>query len=174
MGERTFRIPVGDRDIEKKIAILLCTAEQENVDLPHDVAVYLAHNVRPNPGALKDVLLRLIAFSSVMGTNITLSFAKTILERFIAWQERAATVDPFQKMAFAPLEAKEAGRTRPAPTVTDLGFVLCLPKMREKQQMSRVRKQLEVNIRERERDLLARLDVYERTLERLVKTRKRG
>ena len=56
----------------------------------------------------------------------------------------------------------------------DRSFVFCLLKTREGRKISRVRQELEVNMREREREQLARRDAYERELERRAKKRKRG
>ena len=174
MGEKSFRIPVRDPDIEKQIAILRNRAEKEKVLLLEDVAVYIAQNVRSNAGALEAALIRLIAHSSLIGTDITLNYAKAVLKRFIGRQARTATVDPFQKMALGQRNTKEAEMTRPAPTTADRRFNVCLPKTREGEEMSLVIQVLEVNIRERERDQLACRDAYERALERRAKTRKRG
>ncbi len=69
---------------------------------------------------------------------------------------------------------KEANVTRQAPTAADRSFVFCLLKTREGRAISRVSQELEVNMREREREQLARRDAYERELERPAKKRKRG
>jgi chromosomal replication initiation ATPase DnaA len=52
--------------------------------------------------------------------------------------------------------------------------VFCLLKNRDERKTSRVRHELEVNMRESEREQLARRDAYERALERRAKRRKQG
>jgi hypothetical protein len=52
--------------------------------------------------------------------------------------------------------------------------VFCLLKTRDERKTSRVRHELEVNMRESEREQLARRDAYERALERRAKGRKQG
>jgi hypothetical protein len=63
---------------------------------------------------------------------------------------------------------------RSNPTAADRRFVFCLLKTREERKTSRVRHELEVNMRESEREQLARRDAYERALERRAKRRKQG
>ena len=173
MAEESFRNPIRTPDLETKVAILRKRAEQEKVKLPEDVALYIAQNVRSDASALEGALFRLIAHSSLISTDITLNYAKLVLKNFID-QPRKATVDPFQKMSLGQRGTKEANITRPAPTTADPSFVFCLLKTRERGKISRVRHELEVNIREREREQLARRDAYERELEIRAKKRKRG
>jgi hypothetical protein len=63
---------------------------------------------------------------------------------------------------------------RSNPTPTDRDFVFLLLKTRAERNTSRVRHELEVNMRESEREQLARRDAYERALERRAKRRKQG
>jgi chromosomal replication initiation ATPase DnaA len=161
-------------DLETKVAILRKRAEHEKVMLPEDVALYIAQNVPSNASALEGALVRLIAHSSLIGTDITINHTKQVLENFIDLQARKATVDPFQKMSLGQRGTKEANITRQAPTAADRSFVFCLLKTREGRKISRVRQEFEVNMREREREQVARRDPYERELERRAKKRKRG
>jgi hypothetical protein len=63
---------------------------------------------------------------------------------------------------------------RSNPTAADRRFVFCLLKTRDERKTSRVRHELEVNMRESEREQLARRDAYERALERRAKRRNQG
>ena len=161
-------------NLETRIAILLRRAEQEKVILPMDVAYYIAKNVRSNASALEGALNRLIAHSSLIGTDITLNYTKQVLRNFIDLQARNATVDPFQKMSLRQGGTKEVNTPRQNPTAADRSFVFCLLKTRDARKISRVRQELELNMREREREQLARRDAYERDLERRAKKRTRG
>jgi len=67
-------------------------------------------------------------------------------------------------------QARITARYGPA----DRSFVFCLLKTREGRAISRVRQEFEVNMRECEREQLARRDAYERELERRAKKQKRG
>ncbi|MGA9355681.1 MAG: DnaA/Hda family protein [Terriglobales bacterium] len=158
--------------LETKVAILHKKAEQKKVRLSKDVALYIAENISSDARALEDALACLVAHSSRSGADLTLNYAKDVLNTFIGRQPPTATVDPFQRI-FGQGATKQAERTRPAPATPDLRFVLCLLKSHEGEQRTRVKQELEVNVREREREQLTRLDAYERALERLAKTRKR-
>jgi hypothetical protein len=63
---------------------------------------------------------------------------------------------------------------RSNPTAVDRRFVFCLLKTRDERKTSRVRHELEVNMRESEREQLAHRDAYERALERRAKRREQG
>ena len=174
MGAESFHNPIRTPDLATRIAILRKRAEREKVLLPEDVALYIAQNVRSNASALEDALIRLVAHSSLTGTDITLNYTRRVLENFIDPQARQATVNPFQGMFHGRRGTTEANSRRQDPAATDHSFVFCLLKTGEERKISRVRQELEVNMRERERDQLARLDAYERELERRAKKRKRG
>lgn len=98
----------------------------------------------------------------------------TVLANFIATEARKLDVDPPQKRLSLPLGTKEA-RIRPQdPTAADRDFFICLLGTRGDRRTSRVRLELQVNMRESERERLARRDAYEREMERRAKKRKRA
>jgi hypothetical protein len=136
------------------------------------VALYIAKNVSSNTIALETALLRLRTHSWATGTEITLAYAQQVLKGFIAAQARKVTVDNFQELPSQRSGTKEAKILRPQPFAADHDFVLCLLKTREGRKAIRVRNELEVNMRESERERLARRDGYERELERRAKRRK--
>jgi hypothetical protein len=156
-------------DLEKRVAILRKKAEQVRLMLPTDVALYIAQNVRSNASALETALIRLMAHSSVTATEITLKYTRQVLANFIAAEARKVTVDPLRKVPSQPFGTKEA-EIRCHLTATN-HFVFCLLKTRDGRKTSRVRHELEVNMRESERDRLARRDAYERELEHRAKKR---
>src|SRR5712672_453150 len=80
-------------DLETKVAILQKKAEQEKVTLPTDVALFVAQNVRTLEGAL----IRLIAYCSLTGAEISLITAQQVLKNFIDSQARKITIDAIQK-----------------------------------------------------------------------------
>jgi hypothetical protein len=170
--EQSFPIPLL-RDLAIKVAALQKRAEQEKVVLPTDVALYIAQNVRSEASALEGALVRLMAHSSVTGTEITLKYTQQVLANFIKAQARKVTVDPLQQLPSLPLGSKEAQIRRQNPTAEEGHFVFWL-EIRDKRKPSRVRQELQVNLRESERERLARRDAYERELERRAKKRKRA
>jgi chromosomal replication initiator protein len=80
-------------DLETKMAILDRKAEQEGVDLPQDVRVYIASRTKTNVRELEGALVKLIAYSSVTGTAITLSMAQQVLKYMIPTQEKRISMD---------------------------------------------------------------------------------
>jgi len=80
-------------DVETKMAILDKKAELEGVSLPEDVRVYIATKTKSNVRELEGALVKLVAFSSVMGTPITLAMAQQVLKHLIPGQEKRITMD---------------------------------------------------------------------------------
>jgi len=80
-------------DLETKMAILDKKAEVEGVTLPEDVRVYIATKTKSNVRELEGALVKLVAFSSVMGTPITLAMAQQVLKYLIPGQEKRITMD---------------------------------------------------------------------------------
>ncbi len=175
------RVPhlVPTSDLDARVAFLRKMAAQIKLILPEDVTLYLAQNIRPNANTLEGALVRLMTHSSVTGTEITLQYTQHVLANFIAAEALKAGVDPLQRFpslgsrtkGFGTKEARAKG---PDPAEADRRFVLCLVKTRDARKTIRVRHELEVNMRESERERLARLDAYERNLERHIKKRRQG
>jgi chromosomal replication initiator protein len=84
-------------DLETKVAILQKKAESENTPLPTDVAMFIASNVRTNVRELEGALVRLIAWCSMHGVEITLVVAQQCLKQFIDTQVRKITIEAIQR-----------------------------------------------------------------------------
>ncbi len=84
-------------DLETKVAILQKKCESERVQLPTDVALFIAQNVRTNVRELEGALIRLVAYCSLTGAEITLSMAQQVLRNFIDAQTRKISIDSIQK-----------------------------------------------------------------------------
>jgi chromosomal replication initiator protein len=84
-------------DLETKVAILQKKAESEQTQLPTDVALFIASNVRTNVRELEGALVRLIAWCSMHGVEITLAVAQQCLKQFIDTQVRKITIDAIQR-----------------------------------------------------------------------------
>jgi hypothetical protein len=167
--------------LERMVAVLRKRAEQAKVTLPNEVAVYLAQNIRSSTAALEGALLLLISHASMTGTAITLSSTRHVLRHFIdaeahnalLAQARRLLIDSFSKMPPEQSGTREANTRRQDPVASVHAFVFCL-QTRDGRNSRRVRHELEVNMRESERERLARWDAYERGVERCAKTRKQA
>jgi len=84
-------------DLETKVAILQKKAESERVALPTEVALFIASNIRSNVRELEGALIRLIAYSSLTGTEINIQTVQQVLKNFIEAQSRKVTIESIQK-----------------------------------------------------------------------------
>ncbi len=84
-------------DLETKIAILKKKAEAEAVPLPDDVAIYIAGKIKSNIRELEGSLIRLIAYASLTGQEISLPLAHEVLKNILEHDERAVTIEIIQK-----------------------------------------------------------------------------
>ena len=85
-------------DLETKIAILHNKAEQEGTALPDNVALYIATNVKSNIRELEGALIRVAAFSSLSGAEITLPMAQESLREQFHAEERPVSIEMIQKI----------------------------------------------------------------------------
>lgn len=84
-------------DMETRVAILQKKAENEGVQLPHDVAFFLASNIDSNVRELEGSLTRLGAFSSLTKATITVELAKDVLRNTLKNAQQEITVENIQK-----------------------------------------------------------------------------
>src|SRR5437868_14326709 len=66
-------------DLETKVAILKKKAARQNIALPDPVALYIASKIKSNIRELEGALVRLIAFCSLRGSDISLQMARVTL-----------------------------------------------------------------------------------------------
>ncbi|MCZ6879626.1 MAG: chromosomal replication initiator protein DnaA, partial [Gammaproteobacteria bacterium] len=85
-------------ELETSVAILMSKAAQENVDLPEEVAFFIARRIRSNVRELEGALRRVAANSRFTGQPITLEFARDALRDLLAVQEKLVTVENIQKI----------------------------------------------------------------------------
>jgi chromosomal replication initiator protein len=84
-------------DLETKVAILKKKAETEAVPLPDNVAIYIAGKIKSNVRELEGSLIRLIAYASLTGREITLTLAQDVLRNILDHDEKAVTIEIIQK-----------------------------------------------------------------------------
>jgi len=84
-------------DLETKVAILQKKAESEQVELPTDVAMFVASNVRTNVRELEGAMTRLIAWCQVNRVEITLATTQQCLKHFIDIQVRKISIEAIQR-----------------------------------------------------------------------------
>ncbi len=84
-------------ELETCVAILMSKAAISHVDLPEEVAFFIAKRIRSNVRELEGALRRVVATSHFTGRPITLEFAKEALRDLLALQEKLVTVENIQK-----------------------------------------------------------------------------
>jgi chromosomal replication initiator protein len=84
-------------DLETKVAILKKKAEAEAVPLPDAVAIYIAGRIKSNIRELEGSLIRLIAYASLTGREISIELAQEVLRNVKDHEEKAVTIDHIQK-----------------------------------------------------------------------------
>ena len=85
-------------DLETKVAIIKKKAERQNISIPDNVALYIASKIKSNIRELEGALVRLIAFCSLKGSEITLVMAQETLHDILGPGERTITIEMIQKM----------------------------------------------------------------------------
>jgi chromosomal replication initiator protein len=85
-------------DLETKVAILKRKAEQEKIDLPDTVALFIAGKIKSNIRELEGALVRLVAYSSLTGSPINLSLAQETLKGIIDEDDKNITIELIQKV----------------------------------------------------------------------------
>lgn len=125
-------------DLETKVAILRKKAEEKKVDLPHDVALFIAERVRSNIRELEGHLNRVAAFASLTGNRITIELAHEALKDLLSKDTKPITPQEIMKVVaahyglkVADLKSKSNARTIAFPrqvamymckSLTDLSY----------------------------------------------------
>jgi chromosomal replication initiator protein len=105
-------------DLETKVAILRKKAEEKKIDLPHEVALFIAERVRSNIRELEGHLNRVTMFGSLTGNRPTIDVAKEALKDLLAKESKPITGPEIVKVVAAhygvkvsDLKAKSNART---------------------------------------------------------------
>ena len=84
-------------DLETKIAILRKKADGEAVELPDNVAIFIASRIKSNIRELEGSLIRLIAYASLTGRSIDLALTQDVLKDLLPSEDRLINLDAIQK-----------------------------------------------------------------------------
>ena len=90
-------VDVQPPDLETKMAILDKKSEREGITLPEEVRIFIATKTKSNVRELEGALIKLIAYSSVTATPITLQMAQQVLKHLTHGQERRITIESIIK-----------------------------------------------------------------------------
>ncbi|HEY4368423.1 MAG TPA: chromosomal replication initiator protein DnaA [Steroidobacteraceae bacterium] len=84
-------------ELETCVAILMSKAAVSRVELPEEVAFFIAKRIRSNVRELEGALRRVVANAQFTGRSITTEFAKEALRDLLALQDRLVTIENIQK-----------------------------------------------------------------------------
>ena len=84
-------------DLETSVAILKRKAETEAVPLPDNVALYVASRIRSNIRELEGSLIRLVAYASLTGRQISIELAQEVLRNVADPADKAITIESIQR-----------------------------------------------------------------------------
>jgi len=117
-------------DLETKVAILKKKAETEAVPLPDNVAMYIASKIKSNIRELEGSLIRLIAYASLTGQEITLSLAQEVLKNVLDHEHKAVTIELIQKFVadyynLRMLDLKSRNNSKSVAMPRQIAMYLC-------------------------------------------------
>lgn len=122
-------VAVEPPELETRVAILMSKAEQTNINLPYEVAFFVAKRIRSNVRELEGALKRIIANAHFTGKAITLDFVKEALRDLLALQDKLVTIENIQrtvaeyyKIKVADLLSKRRNRSVARPRQTAMAL----------------------------------------------------
>ena len=110
-------------DLETKVAILKRKADLDGIELPDDIAIYIANRIRSNVRELEGSLVRLVAIASLRGVPISKMLAQDAMKNVIdserpeglTMERIARTVASHYKLTVDELKSKSNSRAIAVP-----------------------------------------------------------
>ena len=117
-------------DLETKVAILRKKAEERKLDLPHDVALFIAERVRSNIRELEGHLNRVAAYASLAGHRIDLDLTKEALKDLLSKDDKPITPNEILKIVAAHYgikvtDLKSKSNARPIAYPRQVAMYMC-------------------------------------------------
>ena len=85
-------------ELETRAAILINKAEQSNIDLPSDAAMFIAQRLRSHIRELEGALKKVIVHANFVGRPIDLELVKEALKDLFALHDKMVTIDNIQRL----------------------------------------------------------------------------
>jgi chromosomal replication initiator protein len=95
-------------DLETKVAILKRKADLDRINLPDNVALFIASKIKSNIRELEGSLVRLTAYASLKGLPMDLDLAHEVLRTILAEESSGVSVELIQKTVAAHYGLKVA------------------------------------------------------------------
>jgi chromosomal replication initiator protein len=84
-------------DLETRVAILRKKLEKQQAQMPDEVLFYIAERIQSNVRELEGALVRLVAFASLGGSNITFDLAQHVLGGAFREEGQKVSIEEVQK-----------------------------------------------------------------------------
>ena len=84
-------------ELEMRVAILIQKARVDGVDMPEDVAFFIAKNVRANVRELEGALRKVLAYARFTHKEVNIALAREALKDLLSIQNRQISVENIQK-----------------------------------------------------------------------------
>ena len=85
-------------DLETRIAILQQKAGLDGIDLPMEIIEYISANITSNIREMEGALIKLLAFSSLKGVDVSLDLAKSVLKDIVISKRKDITIEEIQRV----------------------------------------------------------------------------
>jgi chromosomal replication initiator protein len=117
-------------DLETKVAILRKKAEDKKINLPHEVALFIAERVRSNIRELEGHLNRVAAFASLTGNRLSIDLAKEALKDLLSKDNKPITPPDILKVVAAHYgikvsDLKSKSNARPISYPRQVAMYIC-------------------------------------------------
>jgi chromosomal replication initiator protein len=90
-------IAIEPPELETRVAILMKKAAQNSINMPNEVAFFIAKRLRSNVRELEGALNRVIANANFTGKPINIDFVKEALRDLLSLQDKLVTIENIQK-----------------------------------------------------------------------------
>lgn len=115
-------VAVEPPELETRVAILMSKAEQSEIELPYEVAFFIAKRIRSNVRELEGALRRVIANAHFTGKSITVDFVHEALRDLLSLQDKLVTIEniiktvaEYYKVKVADILSKRRSRSVARP-----------------------------------------------------------
>ena len=122
-------VSIDPPELETRVAILEKKALERGIDLPGDVAFFVANTVRSNVRELEGALHRILANAGFTGRSINVELAREALRDILIFQEKQISIDNIQqtvaeyfKIRVADLLSKKRTREVARPRQLAMSF----------------------------------------------------
>lgn len=98
-------------DFETRTAILRKKAEKENLEIPDEVTFFIADRIKSNIRELEGALIRVVAYSKLVGKQVDETIAYEVLKDLIVENQKKITVDLIQRKVAEYFEIRPSDMT---------------------------------------------------------------